>query len=169
MKYKALVIVGVGLILLGYGLMESGGRVKRVFCERTENSFLPVCHVTEYFLGLFPSQPTETVGEITALSQRGKDKKEFFLVQRLPNKKMAPVELNKARLAGRPADQEPVASLNRLAEFFRNQEHDSVEVHLTNEAGNVPLGIFLFVLGVALVLHQRIRHERRKPKQTFKA
>jgi hypothetical protein len=156
MKYTALAIFGVSLILIGYGLLKVGGRVVHVECERTESHFLPVCHVGEYLMGI-PNGPPRTVGEITQLANHGKEKREFFLMQRLPNKKVAPITLNKVS-ANHPADQEPVSSLNRLAEFFREPNEQKIEVKLTNEAGSVPIGIFLFVTGlVMLVISRRAR------------
>lgn len=156
MKYKALAVFGVASVLLGYGLLKTGGRVMHVECERTESHFLPVCHVGEYLMGI-PNGPARTVSEITQLANHGKEKREFFLMQRLPNKKVAPITLNKVS-ANRPPDQEPVASLNRLADFFREPNEPKIEVKLTNEAGSVPLGILFFVTGlVMLVISRRAR------------
>jgi hypothetical protein len=102
MKYKVLAVLGVCSMLLGYGMAKSA-RVLHVECERTESSFLPVCHVGEYLFGI-PNGRARTVGEITQLANYGKEKRQFFLMQRLNSYKMAPVNLNKVR-ADRPADQ----------------------------------------------------------------
>lgn len=156
MKYTIMSVLGVASILLGYGLMKTGGRVMHVTCERTESHFLPVCQVGEYFLGI-PNGPARTVGEITQLANHGKEKREFFLMQRLPNRKIAPVNLTKVRADGRSDEQEPIASLNKLADFFRVPNEQKVEVRLANEAGSVPLGILFFVFGVVAVVVSRYR------------
>lgn len=162
MKYKAFMIMGVGAILAGYFLMKSGGRVVNVSCERTESSFLPVCVVGESFLGI-PNGPGRTVGEITQLANEGKEKRQFFLLQRLPNKKVQPINLNKIRAEGRTADQEPIASLNRLADFFRLPNESKIEVKLSNDAGSVPYGLLLFVVGIAVTIGARWK-DKKPPK-----
>ncbi len=162
MKYKALAVLGVFAILTGYFLMKSGGRVVRVSCERTESNFLPVCQVGEYFLGI-PNGPARTVAEITQLANEGKEKRQFFLIQRLPNKKVAPINLNKVRAEGRTADQEPIASLNRLADFFRVPNEPTIDVKLTNDAGSVPYGILLFFVGIGITLLARWK-DKKAPK-----
>lgn len=168
MKYKAMITLGIALILVGYGLMKSGGREVHVTCERTESAFLPVCHLREYFLGMFPNGGTETVAEITTLSRRGKQQQEFFLVQRLPNRKLAPVELNQLNVSKRSPDDPMMANIRSLAAFFAQPNDSKVEVRLTNDAGSVPVGILLLISGAIVILYYRIRQERRKPKQTYR-
>ena len=158
MKYTALAFLGVCSIVAGYIMMKTGGRVIHVACERTENAFLPVCSVGEYFLGI-PNGRAQKVAEITQLANTGKEKRQFFLMQRLPDKKVAPINLNKVRADGRSPDQEPIASLNRLADFFRVPDAPKVEVKLANEAGNVPAGSALFFIGIAMVIFARLKRQ----------
>ena len=158
MKHPVLIIFGVCAILTGYWLIKTGARVVTVSCERTESAFLPVCRVGETFLGIPHGRPS-TVHEITALANHGKEQRQFFLMQRLPNRKIAPVNLNKVRLDGHAEGDETVDALNRLAAFFRAPNDQRIDVRLQNEAGSVPYGILFFTLGICAVLASHWRRE----------